>query len=67
MLNDQRHKFPVKVEIKVDSKEISSSNFVQRLTANIMEGLLLSLKNVPESYRQITITIHRMNEEQDIR
>jgi hypothetical protein len=66
MQSEPRPRFAGKVEIRIDGERLPISNFVQRFTARIVEGILASLKGVPENYREVSLTIQRSDEKQDL-
>ena len=63
MLHEHKPRF-AEVEIKIDGEQLPISNFVQRFTASVVEGILSSLKGAPENYSQVTLTIQRSAEKQ---
>ena len=67
MLREHQSGFSGKVEIKIDGEQLPMSNFVQKFTASVLEGILFSLKGVSENYSQVTITIQRSTEKQGTR
>jgi hypothetical protein len=51
-----------KTEIKVNGKKLSLNHFIQETVANMIVGLLKTLKEVEESENSIEIRIKKMKE-----
>ncbi len=49
-------------EIKVNGKKLSLNNFIQETVANVIVGLLKTLKEVDEPEKSIEIKIKKMKE-----
>jgi len=48
------------VEIVIDGKSIPLTPFPQEIIENTIHGMVSTLKGIPESYKELTITIRRM-------
>jgi len=57
--NSGKGKTLVKVELKVDKKEVPLNKFVQQFIDNTVNGMVSSLRGIPKSYGELTITILR--------
>jgi len=64
VLREHRPQFSGRVEINIDGKRLPISNFVQRFTAKIVEGIISSLKGVPENYKAVTITVQMSDDKE---